>query len=72
MNLRLTWRRAATTRGTYGILERMPMTSEFMALRKRVAEAEAPSARKMTTKQLEEDRNYWKAKALEIVGGRVT
>jgi predicted nuclease with TOPRIM domain len=45
---------------------------ELMALRKRVAELEAPSARKMSTRQLEEDRNYWKSKAIEIVGGRST
>jgi chromosome segregation ATPase len=45
---------------------------ELMALRKRVAELEAPSAKRTETKALQAEVQYWKAKALEIVGGRAT
>ncbi len=45
---------------------------ELIALRKRVAELEAPSAKRTETKALQAEVQYWKAKALEIVGGRST
>jgi chromosome segregation ATPase len=45
---------------------------ELIALRKRVAELEAPSARHRTTKQLETDVAYWKKLAEERAIGRGT
>jgi chromosome segregation ATPase len=45
---------------------------ELIAFRKRVAELESPSARNRTTKALQAEVQYWKSKALEILGGRAT
>lgn len=48
---------------TYWRTQAHAHTVELMALRKRVAELEAPSARNRTTKQLQQDVEYWKGLA---------